>query len=64
MIIGTVCFVLFLAAVSSAGDGSWGAAAVGIVLILLLAGIGIASRESDKAYKNFHDYWRKGGKER
>ena len=53
---------VFLIAIYCAGsNGELGSAAVGAVVVVLLLAIRGASREQDRAYGNFVDYWASGG---
>ena len=61
MITGILAAVVGIAVFCCAGDGEWGSVAVGAVLIVILLCLGSASREGDRAYNNFVDYWSKGG---
>lgn len=60
MITGTIAVVFIVAMIASAGDGEWGAFAVGAVIVVFLLALGAASREDDRAYLNWRHYWATG----
>lgn len=64
MITGILSVVIGIAMFAAAGNGEWGSVAIGAVIVVLLLGLGSASRESDRAYNNWVDYWAKGGPEK
>lgn len=61
MITGAIALVFIIAMVAAGSNGEWGSVAVGAVIVVLLIALGSASREQDRAYNNFVDYWSKGG---
>ena len=63
MITGAISVVLLIAMFAAGSNGEWGSVAVGAVLVLLLLGLGSASRKNDRAYGNAVDYWADGGPE-
>lgn len=64
MITGMIAVVFVIAMIAAAGDGEWGAFAVGAVVVVVLLALGAAGRESDRAYNNFVDYWANGVQKR
>lgn len=60
MITGTIAVVIGIAMIACAGNGEWGAFAVGAVIVVLLLALGSASREQDRAYLNWEHYWATG----
>ena len=64
MITGLIALVLLVPVIAGAGNDEWGVVAVFAVLIVILLAFGSASREQDRAYNNFVDYWARGGPER
>lgn len=60
MITGIIAVVIGIAAVVAAMNGEWGSVAVGAVIVILVLALGSESRESDRAYNNFVDYWANG----
>lgn len=61
MITGAIAIVFIIAMIAAAGNGEWGSVAVGAVIVVFLLALGSASREQDRAYNNFVDYWANGG---
>jgi len=64
MITGVIAAVFVIAMIVAGGNGEWGAVAVGAVIVVVLLGLGAASREGDRAYNNVVDYWARGGPDR
>ena len=61
MITGIVAVVFIIAMIAAAGEGHWGAVALGAVIVVLLIALGSESRKCDRAVNNFVDYWSEGG---
>ena len=57
MITGILAGLFLIAIYCSAGNGEWGSAAVGVVIVVLLLMLGSAGRKCNRAYGNFVDYW-------
>ena len=64
MITGILTGLFLIAIYCSAGNGEWGSAAVGVVIVVLLLALGSAGRSVNRAYGNFVDYWSEGGPDR
>lgn len=61
MITGIIAIVILIAVLPPAiSNGEWGVAAVGIVAALVILGLGVVSRQQDRAYGNFMRFWEKG----
>ena len=61
MITGILALLFLIPVIVGAENGQWGTVAVFAVLIVLVLAFGVASREQDRAYNNFVDYWARGG---
>lgn len=57
MITGILAGLFLISIYCSAGNGEWGSAAVGVVIVVLLLMLGSAGRSVNRAYGNFVDYW-------
>lgn len=64
MITAILIFLFGVAMYASAGDGEWGAFLIGAVIIVFIIALASIGRGSDRAYRNFRDYWKNGGPDR
>lgn len=63
MITGAIAIIFLIAAIVAASNGEWGSFAIGAVIVVVLLGIGSASREDARAHVNWMHYWADGGPE-